>query len=160
MNTLSRTALAGTIAILTLTACQANAKSATTGKASEQLTRATQCEQFGDRQFRQQKAVSGTTVQSTYDEKTGFCTVVAQNKTPGNTYSSRIRTNMFDPSSTSVSFETNVQPLPVQGRETPIPQRLICTSVQKTKDGKLVCDPYKPSPDDMFSPFTMFNDAF
>lgn len=156
MNTPTHLAGLGAVAILTLAACSANADKAQPSKSSAELTRAAQCEQFAEKQFRQQKAVSGTTIQSSYDEKTGFCTVAVENTTPGNTYSSRIRTNVFDPSSTMLNIETSFRPMRVEWRETPIPQRLICADVQKTKDGKLVCDPYKPSPDDIFSPFVFF----
>lgn len=155
MNKPTHAAIAA-MAVFALAACQAHAEKTATPKPD----RATQCQQFATSQFKPQLAVSGTSFTSTYNDITGFCTVKVENKTPGSVFSSRISTNEFDPSRTTIHFETTTEPVRIQWQQAPRPHHLLCKSVTAGRDGKLVCDPYHQTEDDFFTPFMPFDSDF
>jgi hypothetical protein len=105
------------------------------------------CQNYADAQLRATDigTVSGTTVTSSYDEKTGFCTVEISNKTPGHIFSGRMMTNTLDSSPTTVRIQTFAQPVAI--RYVAPPQRLLCSKVTSNKNGTLTCTPYTPDPD-------------
>lgn len=104
------------------------------------------CQNYADAQLRATNlgTTSGTTVTSSYDDKSGFCTVEITNNTPGHTFSGRTFTNTFDASPTTVHFQTFT--VPVQIRYVEPPKRLLCSKVVQNKNGTLTCTPYKPDP--------------
>jgi hypothetical protein len=124
--------------------------------------RQAQCKSFGEAQLKavDMGAVSGTTVSTSYDDKSGFCTVDIMNKTPGSVFSSRVATNDFSVSPTFVQMRTFRTTVPVQVVRYEAPTRLLCANVVKQKDGKLLCEPAKVVADPFFQPFFMDDFGF
>lgn len=120
------------------------------------------CRHFAEVQFRNSgvASVSGTSYTSTYNATTGFCTVEISNKTSSGNFSSRISTNTFDdPSATNLHFssessQTYLQPAAIKWQQPP--QRLLCSKVTTTADGKQLCTPYKPDPNAIPLPEDLF----
>lgn len=139
---------AAVITVLALTACQAQAEKASSAKPDPTA----QCQQFANSQLKGQQTVSGTTISSSYNAVTGFCTVKVENKTPGSNFYSQVSTNTFAPSST-LTVQTNPEPVHIIWKEEPAPRHLVCKTVTKLKNGQLACDPYHPRRDDFFAPF-------
>ena len=123
------------------------ADSTPSGTATPKPTQHKLCEDYADAQLRATDigTVSGTTVTSSYDDKSGFCTVNITNNTPGHTFSGRMMTNTFDASPTTVRIQTFTAP-PLKIRYVEPPKRLLCSKVVENKNGTLTCMPYKPDP--------------
>lgn len=144
------------VGLVSLTAAiYAQAKSNADNK--NQPFRQVQCKSYAEAQFKavQPTDVSGTTFQYHYDEKSGFCTVEVENKTPGNHFVSRMSTNVLDSSPTRLIFRQTVEPVKIVWK--PAPQRLICDEVKPQKNGRLLCTPTRPENlPDPFWPFPEF----
>lgn len=138
---------------LIFVAAGAAAWAATPSPTTPQTSRAELCKRYADAQLKATgtDTPSGTTVTSSYDGKSGFCTVEINNNTPGHTFSGRMMTNTLDASPTTVRIQTFAEPVKIRYVEPP--KRLLCSKVEKQKNGTLTCTPYKPGPNALFSPF-------
>jgi hypothetical protein len=106
------------------------------------------CRQYAATQFKAVNfgTISGTTMASQYDKKTGFCSVQVEHKGDNNSFSSHMMTNTFDGiSPTGINIQTYAMPARIHW-PVAVPQTLVCAKVYTSRNGKIICEPYRDGP--------------